>query len=273
MIGPILRRAEAGIQPGFREAILLFQAAGADYARLLQTAGGLTRGCDDRPAQIRTVLAAGCESDPADLIRAIDKAERRGCRSVMLQGGGRLSAAEIADLVTRIKRCTEAHLRLALGERPYADYAAWRRAGADQYLLPHDTSDPVAYAQRHDGRPPSDRLARYLWLRGLGYEIGGGLAARPTGPASLISEIEVLLNAAMDTVAIEPGEDLPDLLRLVAVVRICLPEADIWVQSTNPEVQSKVLSCGANTVVVPDLALTPQTWDRGPSGLRSAAAP
>ena len=50
---------------------------------------------------------------------------------------------------------------LSLGERPEADLAAWREAGADRYLLRFETSDEELYGLIHPDLPGrvSDRMA------------------------------------------------------------------------------------------------------------------
>ncbi len=63
---------------------------------------------------------------------------------------------------------------LSVGERPFDDYALWRRAGADRYLIKHETSDAGLYARLHPGRTLAQRVKAIEALRDMGYEVGSG---------------------------------------------------------------------------------------------------
>jgi len=229
MIGPILRRAEAGRQPGYREIALLLQAKGTDHQALLETAGRVTRAYRGEGIKSRGVITLEAESTEDAPLQAAIGAALMGCSSVIIQCEGPVDQDRISDLVHRIKDRTPLHLSLCLGERSYDDFALWRQAGADQYILPHETCNPVAYAQLFPGRTPADRLTRYLWLRGLGYQVGGGLL---TGCVSrditgVVGDLEILMNINMESVVIRQDSDPADLFKLLAVVRLCLPRADL----------------------------------------------
>lgn len=254
MIGPILRRAEAGRQPGFREVTLLLQARGADYQALLETAQRIAQAQKGGPTPLGLVrLESGLARDKTLLLA--QKAWREGCKILVLQHYGDVDPEEIAALVRSIKSAMPVKLALALGERSYDEYALWKSAGADQYLLPHETSDAQVYAQLHPGKSPAGCLTRYLWLRGLRYQVGGGLYAVSARDVSgLVGDLEILMNLAMESVVIRQGVDADDLYRLVAVTRLCLPRADIWVQTPIPDVETRALRLGASALLRP---LTP----------------
>lgn len=250
MIGPILRRAEAGRRPSHREMAMLLRAEGADYRFLMQTAGRVTLKTVGRQLSWRALVEWEPGLDPESLAQAVAGAQIRSCRCVMIEGPSDVGAEEVAVAVERVKRISRLPLALAFGERAYDEYALWHKAGADQYILPHETSDPLLYADLYPGRSPADRFARYLWLRGLGYQIGGGLVAGGAHRASaLVDDLEVLINADMSSVFVRPGEEPEHLHRLVAVLRLCLPRADLWVQADLPGIQAQAALCGVNTVL------------------------
>lgn len=251
MIGPILRRAEAGRLPSFREVSMLLQAHDADYSALLDTAGRVCRARKGDGVSFRTRIPVEMGLNAAHTLEAVDGAKRMGYSSVILEGDGDLDSEEVAGLVSRIKRTIPIHISLCLGERSYDDYALWRRSGAEQYILPHETCNPKSYAELFPGRSPSDRLARYLWLRGLGYQVGGGLMANCMcrDRVCVVDDIEVLMNVGMDSVFVRPTEDKDEMYRLIAVLRVCLPTADIWLATSQPDARSRSLNCGANTIV------------------------
>ena len=86
-----------------------------------------------------------------------------GWGTVVLQSGEDygLKTDWIAEVVRRIKAETGLAVTLSLGERPDADLAAWREAGADRYLLRFETSDEELYRLIHPDLPGarSDRMA------------------------------------------------------------------------------------------------------------------
>lgn len=83
------------------------------------------------------------------------KAVEFGYGTVVLQSGEDpgLSADRIVKLVERIKSETPLAVTLSLGERDDEELAAWRRAGADRYLLRFETSNRTLYERIH---PPRD---------------------------------------------------------------------------------------------------------------------
>lgn len=252
MIGPILRRAEAGRQPGYREIALLLQAKGTDYQALLETAGRITRARKREGTTSRGVINLTVELTSNAPVVAACEAVRMGCKSVIIQREGPVDPERMSDLVQRIKRAVPVHLALCLGERSYDDYALWRHSGADQYILPHETCNPIAYAQLFPGRTPADRLTRYLWLRGLGYQVGGGLLTTCVSRDStgVVGDLEILMNINMESVVVRQDSDSADLFKLLAVVRLCLPSADLWVRGESAEVESTALNIGANVTLV-----------------------
>ena len=70
-----------------------------------------------------------------------------GLGTVVLQAGEDAAhdASQIAALVVRIKQELNLAVTLSLGERSRAEYALWRKAGADRYLLKLETVDEASY--------------------------------------------------------------------------------------------------------------------------------
>jgi biotin synthase len=129
---------------------------------------------------------------------------------VVLQSGEDygLGTGWLADVVRRIKAGTPLAVTLSLGERPDEDLAAWREAGADRYLLRFETSNRALYDRIHPplvGRP-SDRPAMLRRLRGLGYEIGGGVMVGLPGQTygDLAEDIEMFRDLDLDMIGVGP---------------------------------------------------------------------
>ncbi len=74
----------------------------------------------------------------------------------------------------RIKSGTDMAVTLSVGERPREDFAEWRRAGADRYLLRHEDGQHRLYNAMHTGSTLEHRLRCLSDLRDLGYQTGNG---------------------------------------------------------------------------------------------------
>jgi biotin synthase len=150
-----------------------------------------------------------------------------GYGTVVMQAGEDqgLTRAWVADVITCIKTETPLAVTLSLGERPDEDLAAWRRAGADRYLLRFETSDTSLFARIHPplGAWPSDRIGMLRRLRALGYEIGSGVMVGLPGQTyeSLADDLELFRALDLDMIGLGPYLPHPD----TPMGRGSLPEA------------------------------------------------
>lgn len=246
MIGPVLRRALAGRLPSRREVLLMLHAKRSELQALLETAYRLRIQHKGEEVILRGRVTA-CGSQALAQART---AAQMGCSSVVLCPE-ECSAAEITEVIRSIKQELGLHIALCLGDRSYDEYAAWRQAGADEYMLPHECSNLRVFARLHGGRSAAEMATRYLWLNGLGYRVAGGITIglEDQTEETLADDIEVLRNAEARALRIRPLDGGAELLRVLAITRLCLPEADIWVATDRPELQSQAVTCGANLVV------------------------
>lgn len=252
MIGPILRRAEAGRLPSRREVMLMLQAEGGEYLSLLETARRLCHRYKGGEPALRGVVTIEEESDLDLALEGAVNAWRLGCTSVLVREETcGTSPDRVTWLVKHIKQQTNLRVALCLGERSYEVYAAWRAAGAEEYVLPHEVCNPRLYASIYPGHSPAERLTRYLWLKGLGYRVTGGIRVGLVGQTKegLADDLEILRNADVAAALIQPELDAMDLQRMLAISRLCLPEADIWLVTDDSRLQAQALDCGANVVV------------------------
>lgn len=99
-----------------------------------------------------------------------------GIRTVVLQSGetNLTSCEEIEEIILSIKRLGDCAITLSLGERDFRDYVIWKKAGADRYLLKHETADTKKYSIYHQGQALKERLDHLKFLKYLGYQIGSG---------------------------------------------------------------------------------------------------
>jgi len=145
-----------------------------------------------------------------DVVACARQALAFGYGTIVLQAGEDygLAADWVAGVVRRIKAETALAVTLSLGERPEADLAAWREAGADRYLLRFETSDERLYRHIHPDLPGrvSDRLADLRTLQRLGYEAGTGIMVGVPGQtcASVAGDVDLFRGMDMDMIGIGP---------------------------------------------------------------------
>lgn len=199
-----------------------------------------------------------------------------GFRTFVLQGGEDPFYTDdvIASLVREIKKSyPDCALTLSIGEKSLESYRLFREAGADRYLLRHETADEEHYRQLHPDKMRLENRKRCLWnLKSLGYQVGAGMMVGSPGQSihTLAEDLLFLqdLQPQMvglgpfiphhDTVfAKEPAGSVELTLYLLSLVRILLPEvllpATTALGTLDPSGREKGLMYGAN-VVMPNLS-------------------
>jgi biotin synthase len=145
-----------------------------------------------------------------EILESARKARDFGFGTVVMQSGEDFGLTQdfISGVVRRIKAETPLAVTLSLGERTDLDFAAWKKAGADRYLIRFETSDPELYSLIHPnlGSSPSDRFAILRKLRELGYEIGSGVMVGIPGQSyeTLARDIEIFSEMDLDMIGIGP---------------------------------------------------------------------
>lgn len=101
-----------------------------------------------------------------------------GFRTFVLQGGedGFFTDTRMEHLIDAIKnRYPDCALTLSVGERPYESYKKFFDAGADRYLLRHETADFSHYESLHPASLNAEKRQECLWnLKAIGYQTGTG---------------------------------------------------------------------------------------------------
>ena len=201
-----------------------------------------------------------------------------GFRTFVLQGGewGEERSAWIADLIRDIRhRWPECAITLSLGEHTRETYAMWREAGADRYLLRHETHNERLYRLLHpQGMTIQHRLQCLDWLKELGYQVGTGIMVGSPFQSlnSIVEDIMYLVDFKPHMIGIGPfipQHDTPfarfpagsvDMTaRLYAILRLALPQALIpsttAMATLSPDGRLRGILAGAN-VVMPNLSPT-----------------
>ena len=115
---------------------------------------------------------------PDDILACCDEGYALGFRTFVMQGGedGYFTDDRLVPLIAQIKRRhPDCAVTLSLGERSYDSYKALRDAGADRYLLRHETATPAHYRLLHPANLSwENRMTCLQNLRALGYQVGAG---------------------------------------------------------------------------------------------------
>ena len=169
---------------------------------------------------------------------------RLGFGTFVLQGGedGEQDEDWIEELVGKLRAEFPGHaITLSVGERDGEVYRRWRDAGADRYLLRHETRNEAHYALLHPREMDGARRRECLrTLKALGYQTGAGMMVGSPGQTwdCLLDDIAFLeelepemigmgpfVPAAHTPFARHPAGSVPLTLRLIALMRLRFPEA------------------------------------------------
>jgi len=199
-----------------------------------------------------------------------------GFRTFVLQGGedNAFSDELICGIVSEIKRLyPDCAATLSLGEKTHDSYAAYFNAGADRYLLRHETANAEHYRSLHPDSMSLENRKKCLWdLKKIGYEVGSGfMVGSPYQTTEcLIEDLRFLQELQPDMIGIGPyishkntpfngkkNGDFHLCLRLIAILRLMFPDALIPATTALGTIDQMGrelgLTAGAN-VVMPNLS-------------------
>lgn len=211
-----------------------------------------------------------------EILLCCDEGYRLGFRTFVMQGGEDPYYTDemICDIVSKIKsRYPDCAVTLSIGEKPRESYQAFFDAGADRYLLRHETADPEHYGKLHPEAMSLENRKRCLFdLKEIGYQVGSGfMVGSPYQTTeNLISDLHFLQKLKPDMIGIGPyithadtpfaefkSGDVMLTLRLVSILRLMFPYALIpsttALGTIHPQGRELGLKAGAN-VVMPNLS-------------------
>lgn len=214
---------------------------------------------------------------PEEILGCCAEGHALGFRTFVLQGGeGCLSLETVCGLVRRIKRdYPDCAVTLSLGEFPTEAYRAMREAGADRYLLRHETADPAHYRRLHPASMSFENRMRCLRdLKALGFQTGCGfMVGSPfQTPQSLAKDLKFIEGFRPEMCGIGPflpQKDTPFgaysggsgelTCFLLSLLRLMHPHmlipATTALGTVDPQGREKGILAGAN-VVMPNLSPT-----------------
>lgn len=212
------------------------------------------------------------------ILSCADTGYELGFRTIVLQGGeDRHFTAEImADIISAIKeKHSDCAVTLSIGEMEREEYETMFSAGADRYLLRHETADKEHYEKLHPaGMSFEHRMNCLKVLKEIGYQVGCGMmiGSPYQEPRHLVKDLRFLKEFQPEMVGIGPfiphhdtqfanfeAGSVPLTLRLLSVIRLILPDvllpATTALGTVDPKGREKGLLAGAN-VIMPNLSPT-----------------
>lgn len=211
-----------------------------------------------------------------DILACCENGYELGFRTFVLQGGEDVwyTDEKLVQIIRKIKETyPDCALTLSIGEKPYESYKHYREAGADRYLLRHETADEEHYQSLHPAEMSLANRKRCLYdLKKLGYQVGAGFMVGSPGQTieTLAEDLLFLQDLQPEMVGIgpfiphhdtcfaeKPAGSVDETLFLLSVIRILLPSvllpATTALGTMDPRGREKGLQVGAN-VVMPNLS-------------------
>lgn len=211
-----------------------------------------------------------------EVVRCCEHGAGLGFSTFVLQGGEDPGQNDtwITELTAEIrKRFPDKAITLSVGERSHEAYRAFRMAGADRYLLRHETRNEEHYSLLHPTNMSAANRRRCLAeLKELGFQTGTGMMIGSPGQSALhlaedLMFIDELQPEMIGIGPFIPAKDTPfgkhpagsveTTLLLISILRLRHPKALIpattALATLNERGRTNAILAGAN-VVMPNLS-------------------
>ena len=199
-----------------------------------------------------------------------------GFRTFVLQGGEDpyWNDTRLLVLIEEIKaRYPDCALTLSIGERPKESYEKLKLAGADRFLLRHETADANHYAVLHPKEMSHENRVQCLKnLKEIGYQTGCGFMVGSPGQTTdtIIEDLLFIKELQPEMVGIGPFLPAADTpfsdrepgsveltLRLLSIIRLMNPKvllpATTALGTASESGRSRGIRAGSN-VIMPNLS-------------------
>ncbi|MGF7059425.1 [FeFe] hydrogenase H-cluster radical SAM maturase HydE [Brassicibacter mesophilus] len=209
-----------------------------------------------------------------EIISACTEGDRLGYKTFVLQGGedSFFTDDKIVEIISEIKkRFPLSAITLSIGEKSYDSYKKYFDAGADRYLLRHETASEELYRKLHPNMSFENRKKCLTDLKKIGYQVGAGFMVGLPGQSNndYVKDLLFLKELEPHMIGIGPfipHKDTPlakeasgtidTTTTMLAIVRLLLSEvllpATTALGSLDSTGREKGLKAGAN-VVMPNL--------------------
>ncbi len=214
--------------------------------------------------------------DKEEILNSACQGYNLGFRTFVMQGGedGYYTDEILVDIIKSIKeKYPDCAITLSLGERSFESYKKLKEAGADRYLLRHETASKSHYEKLHPKEMSFDNRVNCLKnLKKLGYQVGAGfMVGSPfQTEENLADELIFLKKLKPQMVGIGPfipHKDTPFknenagsvelTLFMLGLIRLTLPNvllpATTALGTIDPLGREKGIKAGAN-VLMPNLS-------------------
>ncbi len=200
-----------------------------------------------------------------------------GYRTYVLQGGEDpyFTDEKMVEMISAIKaKYPDTALTISMGERSRESYEMIYKAGADRYLLRHETASKALYESLHPKMSFENRRACLDILKDIGFQVGAGFMVGLPGQENkhLVEDLRFLKNLNPHMTGIGPfiphhdtplkdekGGTVDMTVTLLAILRLMLPEvllpATTALGSLDGQGRELGIKAGAN-VVMPNLSPT-----------------
>ena len=201
-----------------------------------------------------------------------------GFRTFVLQGGEdpAFTDEKIVDIIKAIKASyPDCAVTLSIGEKSHESYQAYFDAGADRYLLRHETANDEHYHKLHPTELSPENRKRCLFdLKKIGFQVGTGfMVGSPYQTTeNLAEDLLFIAQLSPEMVGIGPfiphhetpfadekGDNGELTLFMLGLLRLMLPSALLpsttALGTADPLGREKGILAGAN-VVMPNLSPT-----------------
>lgn len=211
-----------------------------------------------------------------DILDCCKEGWNLGYRTFVLQGGEDpyYNDESIIHLIHMIKaQYPECAITLSIGEKSRESYQAYFDAGADRYLLRHETSSEDHYKKLHPSELSGERRKKCLFdLKEIGYQVGCGfMVGSPYQTNEALAEDMLFikkLNPSMVGIGpFIPHHDTPfadykagslaDTLFFIGLLRLMIPALNLPATTAlgtiHPRGRELGIEAGAN-VIMPNLS-------------------
>jgi len=213
-----------------------------------------------------------------EILECCQEGYQLGFRTFVLQGGEDpyFDDRTVCSMVSAIHQAfPDCAITLSVGEKSYESYLAYFQAGAERYLLRHETANPEHYGRLHPAEMScANRQKCLLDLKKIGYQVGAGIMVGSPYQTTdnIIEDLRFLQKLQPQMIGIgpflshqdtpfknEPNGDLKLTLRLLSVLRLIFPKvllpATTALGTIHPLGREMGLQAGAN-VIMPNLSPT-----------------
>ena len=208
---------------------------------------------------------------PEEILACCEQGYQLGYKTFVLQSGEDFWYTEeiFVALIHEIKkRYPDVAITLSIGERSVETYQSLFVAGAERFLMRHETASKELYERLHPTMRFNDRRACLNALKDLGYQVGAGFMVGLPGQtvSDLAEDLRYLMELRPDMIGIGPfiphsetplgtenAGTIEETLVMVALARLLIPDslipATTALGTLHPQGRELALKAGANVVM------------------------